>query len=277
MNVPVPECTPLVTIGVPVLNGYPYIIDAIQDLLQQTHSNLEILIFDNASTDGTREYLESIAASDSRISLRLRSETVSGLQNFHDLLQSASGNYFMWHAHDDRRDAHAIEALLSALRSDDSFSLAFSHYELRDLHTGDTTRVKSFATYFRHTWQNYLVQLFWDNPCAIYGLHRTDALKAVSFGAFDFADVHVIHTYAIEGRIVIVPEFLFTSGTLGVRTPRAADGRKLRGQDFRKAELSLLNSHLTGVPKALCVALLRLSLRRNLVRLNRALANAKKN
>ena len=44
---------PLVSIGMPVYNGEQYIGEAIESLLAQTHSNLELIVSDNASTDST--------------------------------------------------------------------------------------------------------------------------------------------------------------------------------------------------------------------------------
>ena len=46
---------PLVSIGMPVYNGENYIQNAIESVLTQTYENLELIIFDNASTDNTTE------------------------------------------------------------------------------------------------------------------------------------------------------------------------------------------------------------------------------
>ena len=46
---------PGVTVGVPVYNGENYLEAALESQLSQTWGDLEILISDNASTDGTPE------------------------------------------------------------------------------------------------------------------------------------------------------------------------------------------------------------------------------
>ena len=47
----------LVTIGLPVFNGGPFVEEALRSILTQDHDELEVLIADNASTDDTRTLL----------------------------------------------------------------------------------------------------------------------------------------------------------------------------------------------------------------------------
>ena len=44
--------SPRVSIGVPVFNGEDFLAEALESLLNQTWTDLEIIIGDNASTDG---------------------------------------------------------------------------------------------------------------------------------------------------------------------------------------------------------------------------------
>ena len=53
---------PLVSIGFPVFNGMRYLRDAFACLEAQDYSNLEIIISDNASTDGTYELCREFAS-----------------------------------------------------------------------------------------------------------------------------------------------------------------------------------------------------------------------
>ena len=43
----------LVSVGLPVYNGGKFIEEALDSVLEQTHTNFELIISDNASTDGT--------------------------------------------------------------------------------------------------------------------------------------------------------------------------------------------------------------------------------
>ena len=47
--------TPCVTIGLPVYNGANFLADAVESVLGQTFTDLQLVICDNASTDATPE------------------------------------------------------------------------------------------------------------------------------------------------------------------------------------------------------------------------------
>ena len=58
------EEQPLVSIGLPVFNGEPYLTQAIQSILNQTYRNFELIIYDNHSSDRTAEIRREFAASE---------------------------------------------------------------------------------------------------------------------------------------------------------------------------------------------------------------------
>ena len=45
----------LVSVGLPVYNGEKYLAGAIESLLSQDYTNIEIILCDNASTDNTSQ------------------------------------------------------------------------------------------------------------------------------------------------------------------------------------------------------------------------------
>ena len=58
-----------VTVLMSVYNDLPYLQDAVESILNQTFTNFEFLIFDDASTDGSSVILQQYASQDSRIKL----------------------------------------------------------------------------------------------------------------------------------------------------------------------------------------------------------------
>jgi len=51
---------PTFTIITPVWNGMPYVVECVESVLSQSFQNWEMVIGDNGSTDGTREYLATL-------------------------------------------------------------------------------------------------------------------------------------------------------------------------------------------------------------------------
>lgn len=52
--------TPLVSLVMVVKNGMPFVKDAVSSVINQTYKNIELIIQDSRSADGTLEYLQSI-------------------------------------------------------------------------------------------------------------------------------------------------------------------------------------------------------------------------
>jgi glycosyltransferase involved in cell wall biosynthesis len=116
---------PLVTIGMPIRNGDPYFERALASVLAQDYPNLEIVVSDNGSTDGTDGILARAAATDPRIRVFRQSEMLTALDNFDWVLRQARGRYFMWAAHDDLRPENYVSSLVVKLQANPEAVLAF--------------------------------------------------------------------------------------------------------------------------------------------------------
>ena len=58
---------PRLSIGLPVYNGENYLAESLDALLGQTYEDFELIISDNASTDGTADICRRYGKQDSRI------------------------------------------------------------------------------------------------------------------------------------------------------------------------------------------------------------------
>lgn len=107
--------TPLVTVGIPVYNGEQDLPESVGSILNQSYTNLEIIISDNASTDGTQLVAKQLAAQDHRIRYHRLDRNIGANANFEHVRRLARGEYFMWHGSDDVRPPGSIERLVQAL------------------------------------------------------------------------------------------------------------------------------------------------------------------
>ena len=112
----VSESSPPISVALPVYNGEKFIGDAIRSILAQDHKNFELIITDNASTDGSEKICGDFAASDPRY---VRNERNLGAgPNFNLGFELSRGKYFKWCACDDRISENFLNCCLAALKRD---------------------------------------------------------------------------------------------------------------------------------------------------------------
>ena len=104
---------PLVTVGIPTFNRKEMLENAIHSVLQQTYDHIEIVISDNASTDGTESFLKSLEIS-VPIKILLQNENIGMRANWNACLNAANGDYFILLSDDDLIMSTAIESLVQA-------------------------------------------------------------------------------------------------------------------------------------------------------------------
>ncbi len=95
---------PKVSIGLPVYNGEDLLPETLDSILAQTFDDFEVVISDNASTDGTPEICRAYSRSDERIRFERANSGISIPNNFKRAFRLSRGRYFKWHAHDDVLD-----------------------------------------------------------------------------------------------------------------------------------------------------------------------------
>jgi glycosyltransferase involved in cell wall biosynthesis len=96
---------------------------AVESVLNQEYENLEMVICDNASTDGTEEWCRDLAARDSRVVYHRQPENVGLHNNFLHALRLATGTFYRWMGDDDWLDPRCVSRSLDAFASDDRLLL----------------------------------------------------------------------------------------------------------------------------------------------------------
>src|SRR5215831_9453472 len=108
----------LVSIGLPVRNGAATISSSIESVLAQDHDRIELVISDNASTDGTEGICRALAAADPRVRYYRHRENIGLLNNFVATIGLAGGEYFRWIGDDDRLRPTYVSRCLDEFEKD---------------------------------------------------------------------------------------------------------------------------------------------------------------
>lgn len=261
---------PLVTIGCAVYNGDATLARALAAVVGQDYPNIEILISDDCSTDGSRAIYEEFARNDPRIRI-LRNPTNLGImENCNRLVREARGKYFTWADQDDLKATTFVSKTVARLEADPEAVMCHSH---TGVFIGDPNDVKYIVTLYgvdgvRSPARRYLNFLRYFADTAIYGLIRTDALRKTNLLRKDLASANsLLFELLLIGKFIQIPEVLYFYSARGVRNrpdpkqeyARANPGREMpllyfpflvlaRNQtsDIRRSSLGLLRKMEIG-------------------------------
>lgn len=92
---------PLITVGIPTYNRVDLLKDAIDSVLNQNYSNLEIVVLDNASTDGTEKFMQEYCGKYENIKYFRNESNVGAIKNYKKLSGKLNGKYIFFLPDDD--------------------------------------------------------------------------------------------------------------------------------------------------------------------------------
>lgn len=205
---------PLVSIGLMVYNGEPFIRNALNSLLAQTFTDFELVVSDNGSVDQTEVICREFAARDERVRY-YRSPTNNGAGwNTRKVIELSTGKYFKLAACDDYCEPGFLQACVNALEGDRSAILAYPKTRVVD-QTGKFLEDYEWPmqTEDRNCTIRFRDLLLNDHKCyQIYGLIRLQHLREVPPpGSFVNSDGVLLAELSLRGKFLEVPERLFLS------------------------------------------------------------------
>jgi glycosyltransferase involved in cell wall biosynthesis len=109
---------PRVSIGLPVYNGEEFIAAALNAVLAQTYGDFELIIADNASTDGTADVCQSYAAKDRRIRWVRNATNIGASRNANLVVHLSTGDYFKLACADDLFHAELVARCVDVMDAD---------------------------------------------------------------------------------------------------------------------------------------------------------------
>ena len=221
---------PKITIGIPVYNGEYFLHKKIKSILDQTFSDYEIIISDNASTDKTSIICNKFAENETKIRYIQQEKNLGIWENFNFLLKEAKGEYFLWSSVDDIMLPTFLEKTLDIISSNKNISCCITKIKLygesdnlkKDSKCSLNERIKKKITQFlfngelgvysaKGSYEKRIDSYFKNisHNQIYYGIYRTDQIKKSfvkkSFLWYDAATILNILKY---GDLYVVDEVL---------------------------------------------------------------------
>jgi glycosyltransferase involved in cell wall biosynthesis len=203
---------PHVSIGLTVFNGEKYLSQAIESMLAQSFPDLEIIVADNCSTDGTGEIARGFAACDGRVRYHRQPRNLGLAGNHNSVFGLARGEYFKWAANDDLLRPTYVERCVEALDHHPDVVLAYPRTQFIDADGNsldDRDPGWDLRSDFPHErMSRVILGGHWMN--AITGLIRRTALARTRLMPnYAGGDYRVLADLTLLGKIYEVPEVLF--------------------------------------------------------------------
>jgi glycosyltransferase involved in cell wall biosynthesis len=198
----------------PVYNGEKYIGEAIDSILNQTFTDFELIISDNASTDKTQVICEQYVKRDKRVSYHRNRTNIGAPRNYNHVFRMCSGQYFKWAAFDDVLAPKYLEKCVNVLNKKklvvmcnsrvariDENGVLVGNYDNRTL-----DRISSTKPHER-----FADMLSPQNTCwAIHAVIRSSCLiKTPLHGDYIDGDRNLLAEIALYGQVFEIPEHLF--------------------------------------------------------------------
>lgn len=203
---------PAVTLGLPVYNGEPWVDEAITSIRKQDYDDLELLISDNGSVDGTEAICRDHAASDDRVRYWRQPENRGASFNFGFVATKARGRLFKWASHDDVLEPTYLSRCVAVLDDDpevvlcqasiieiDEAGVAFNEWPRRAFCVSPSAPER-FADVVLRAGETY----------HSLGVVRTGVLRTtLMLAPFPSSDLALLAELALHGRFHDLPEHLY--------------------------------------------------------------------
>ncbi|HUW34679.1 MAG TPA: glycosyltransferase [Planctomycetota bacterium] len=205
--------TPRVSIGMPVYNGERYLDEVLRSILAQDYTDFELIISNNASTDGTEAICREAARGDSRVRYYRNATNLGAAFNYNRVFELSSGRYFKWAAHDDLWEPTLLRRCVEVLdAAPDDVVLCYPktiQIDETGAHIGSYDDRMDIRLRQPHRRLQYLLKNL--QMCnAVFGLMRREELGSTRLiGRYVASDMVLLAELSLLGQFWEVPEELF--------------------------------------------------------------------
>jgi glycosyltransferase involved in cell wall biosynthesis len=235
------NAVPRLSIGLPVYNGQNYLAESLDALLGQTYEDFELIISDNASTDGTADICHRYRKQDSRILYVRQQRNIGCAPNHNFVVGQARGELFKWASHDDLYARDLLKCCVDALDEYPNVVLAHSWMAMIDS-SGSVTAAAEYplATASLRAPERFRSMLFgsmWGDDLG--GVIRTKILRRTALhNSYHYADRAIQAEIGLYGPFYQVPDWLYFRRDHPERAERACPTVRTRcaNMDPRRAD-----------------------------------------
>lgn len=209
------ENKPLVSVIMPTYNAQDFVAATVESVLNQTYRNIEFIIIDDASTDGTVEVLE--AFSDQRMRKVYLKENKNVCNAGNVALKMAKGKYVANIGHDDIWNQDKLEKQVTYMEKEKDCAVCFSHCDLineqlENVNEKYESLYKVFQTK-QEKQETYIKRMIFDGNmfCAPTAVIRKKVLDEVGFykyGLLQLQDYELWLRIMVKFPIYVFPEKL---------------------------------------------------------------------
>lgn len=210
---------PCVHVFIPVYNDVDHLPSAIESALGQEGVDVEVVVSDNASTDGTSEYLDRLAACEPRVKVHRNSHNIGPRANWIRFFELVDVEYGMFLCSDDRLAMpSALRKAADVLERERDVVGVYCDMRYIDVR-GRTLANRPFGRSGRYDAQQVLRQTLMSgrNLFGIPLLHRMAIAKLYPFpdDCSYSGDVYLTAKTADHGALFHIPEVLIENRFTG--------------------------------------------------------------
>ncbi|MFZ4150416.1 glycosyltransferase family 2 protein [Streptomyces pseudogriseolus] len=221
---------PRLSIGLPVYNGEEYLAESLEALLGQTYEDFELVITDNASTDGTQDICRRYEKQDSRIRYIRLARNIGAAPNHNYVFTQCRGELFKWASHDDLYARDLLKRCVEAL--DERPDVILAHSDQAVIDADGKVKVPyayTLDTGSPHAPERFRSLLFEPGGDDFYGVMRADVLRRVKpHDSYHHADRTFVAELTLHGPFHQVPELLYFRRDHPTRAERANPSKRAR-------------------------------------------------
>jgi hypothetical protein len=123
------QSRPSVTVVIPCYNYGCYVRTAVKSVLDQLGVDVEAIVIDDASTDGSAEVVRELAGSDPRVRPILHRRNFGHIATYNEGLEQANGDYVVLLSADDALTPGSLARATALLETHPSVGLVYGHYQ----------------------------------------------------------------------------------------------------------------------------------------------------